>query len=212
MTAAALIARYGRPPPGTGVLFDVPFPPTTAEARGLGPLLEMFVERFDGTGELWRFGWEADALSPSRPPMSPMPRLVYHARNTRLWSMGGNFVIDGGGFRTLGSGQPLRFLKVADAERSPELAEQLADYRWHHRGLPPQEIFNGLLTSPRNVILVGRLGWLRYRVDRNDGDGLSNWRHYFLRSNLPFVAVAPHGRRFWFLGGAYTVRNGWIHH
>lgn len=213
--AQELIGRYGLTPwPVMNALgystargevrVRVPPTPPTERLRGMGSLGWMKVERFtDGRTEKWDFDWESGR--------GPMPRLLYDKANTRLWTMGGRYRIDGEGFRSLGGPTPLVRRQLHSKPWSARLQPQIADWRQHHGGLPPREKITGLLSAPPAVILVGWLTELMYRADRNDGDGLSNWEHVFRRP-FPVIGVSTSGRSFGILGGGYTVVDGWLLH
>jgi hypothetical protein len=100
------------------------------------------------------------------------------------------------------------------------LRGQREKFRRTHGGLDPREAVVVEQVLADTLTFVGWLKAVAYRADRNDGDGLVNWRHrhdekpsglrMFRTQEMPMVYVDPDGRNMEFVGGTYTIDDGWI--
>lgn len=197
-----LVRRYGY---FDGLLPRLGDPPTTADVRPMGPLVEMHVDTLKGRREVWRF--------------DPMPRLVFNRRSKRMWVMGQGFRFDGNGFHpTGGAPRRLSVLPLAREMRAPDLAAQLREFNRTHYGVKPDEAVVGFIAYPDALTPLGYLENIVYKTDRNDGDGKSEWIHRYEDENLPGVKVHKRpivctnttGTGIWFCGGTYSVIDGWL--
>ena len=206
---AALVARYGfKSPDGGRSLRTVRLgePPDTEHVQSMGPLVRMEVRRLsDNVREVWRF--------------RPYPRLAYSKDSKRLWSVGGAYHIDGAGFHNTSKPNRLKRVPVAEARKRPELQRQLREYKRTHYGLSPIEAVTGEIVIPKAVVALATLEAIVYATDRNDGDGISDWKHLFVDEGLhlrvklhspPTVCCNTTGTWIYFVGGTYSVKNGWL--
>ncbi len=186
--------------------------PYSNELEAMGPLIWLEMRSING---MRRETWDFD----------PMPRLVatlpkYEpSRRSRLWISGGSFRIDGDGFRNVPGGTGIRRESIPGLlSRSPVFREKNELYIAKHYGVKPHEAFTGPLELPSDVVAIGFLEAITYRTDRNDGDGISNWRHEFKASrewsfdgdDRPLICTSTSGRGLLLVGGTYTVKFGWI--
>lgn len=200
MSLAQLVERYGLNPYEHAPSLPAPRLPRSGDLRGMGPLVWLEVERFDGKVEHWYF--------------NPMPRLAYDAKNHQLWHIGGRYRLDQYGFHNVGpSGraQPLTRAQIAKIKALPTQRAPLRDYAANHGGRQPHEAVRGTLRLPAKLVVVGRVRAIVYRNDKGDGRGRANYKHKFDRRDLPFIGVDPLGSRLFIFGGVYTVQNGWLY-
>lgn len=194
--------------------------PHEKDLRAFGPLVWLEVVRFDGKAEFWDFAPNPNKIRPADRRF--MPRVAYDERTFQLWIVGGSFRVDGKGFRRVRGGScgryPLRGVDI-DAARSRRAQERaVADYREHHGGLDPVEAVEGALVYPNRVVCVGRCRAAAYETDRNNGKGLTNYRHHMAEEeprkvqfeSMPFVDVSETGCRLFWRGGTMRVEDGWM--
>lgn len=199
MSLQQLVIRYGLNPYEHGDKILAPRLPTSRDLRGMGPLVWIEMERFDGIRENWFF--------------DPFPRLAYDDKTNQLWILGGRYRLDDHGFHNVDSHGAAQPLTERDIERIREQpAQQMAiwDYVLNHGGRLPDEAVSGVLSIPEKVVVVGRMLAIAYRADKGNGKRRSNYRHVF-SNELPFLAVNPLGKRLTVIGGNYTLEDGWLH-
>ncbi len=174
-----------------------PQEPTSEELTGMGPLVWVEVQLFDGRFEEWTF--------------DPMPRLAYDTRQ-QLWVVGGDFRFGNSGFRNTRYGTtPLTQEQVDRIRGKGKYVTQVARFRRDHGGRLPTEAVSGYAGVPRHPVALAHLHALAYRNDKGNGKGRVNWRHSFLEDRKqPLLATSPEGDSLAVLGGAYSVRQGWI--
>lgn len=178
-------------------------PRPTGTSHGMGPLVWVEVLLPSGKVEKWTF--------------RPMPRLYYDGAN-RLWPVGGSYKVDDRGFRNVRGKSAVRRVPVGPMRK--RLRGQREKFRRTHGGLDPREAVVVEQVLPDTLTFVGWLKAVAYRADRNDGDGLVNWRHrhdekpsgisMFRAQEMPMIYVDPEGRNMEFVGGTYTIDDGWI--
>jgi hypothetical protein len=179
---------------------DGPALPRPSQVQPFGPLMWLEMTYAHGRrSETWDF--------------SPRPWLTYSLPTRaeprpRMWVVGGSFQIDQRGFRNLRGPVGLQRIPVAEAQRqAPAQARRYVDT---HYGAEATQAVEGELERPKILVVVGWLDAIAYETDRNDGDGLSNWRHVFSRKESPMICTSTHGRGLYFVGGSYSVRQGWL--
>ena len=134
----------------------------------------------------------------------------------QLWHVGGAYRVDGRGFHNARGGNGLRRHNLSEIAKRQRAAGEL--YRANHGGREPTEAVGGALVYPNRVVCVGRCRAVAYRNDKGNGKGRVNYRHAFAedharseqRENMPFIDVSENGTRFFFRGGSYELRDGWL--
>lgn len=176
---------------------ELPQEPRSEELTGMGPLVWLEVQTFYGRFEEWTF--------------DPMPRLAYDTRQ-QLWPVGGDFRFGARGFRNTKYGTtPLTQEDVDRIRGKGQFATMVDRFRRDHGGRAPTEAVSGYAGIPKHPIALALLHALAYRNDKGDGNGRVNWRHSFLEDRrLPVLATSPEGDSLAFLGGAYSISQGWI--
>ncbi len=179
---------------------DLPRLPRVHEVQPMGPLRWIEMTYAHGRRkETWDFG--------------PHPWLVYslptkQERRPRLWCVGGSFRFDLSGFRNVREPVGLQRVSVDEARRS--VPAQWRRYLQTHYGATPTQAVVGDLNRPKLLVVLGWLDAIAYETDRNDGDGLSDWRHEFVGDESPMLCTGQNGRGLYFAGGSYSVRKGWL--
>ncbi len=194
-SGAAGIVRYFGEYDGPAV--ERPELPRAEDLTGMGPLVWVEVQLFDGRFEEWTF--------------DPQPRLAYDGRE-QLWCVGGDFTFSARGFRNTKHGStPLTFPQVHAIRGTAKYATMVDRFGRDHGGRLPTEAVSGYIYLPKRPVALGYLHALAYRNNKGDGNGLVNWRHSFLEdAKLPVLGTRPQGDTLAILGGDYGIRQGWI--
>lgn len=193
-TAAGIIRYFGE---YDGPQVEVPQIPTSEDLTGMGPLVWMEVQLFDGRFEEWTF--------------DPRPRIAYDTRE-QLWCVGGDFRFSSRGFRNTKYGTtPLTFPQVEAIRETSKYATMVDRYGEAHGGRLPTEAVSGYIEIPKRPVALAYLHALAYRNNKGNGAGLVNWRHSFLEdAKQPVLGTSPQGDTLAILGGDYGIRRGWI--